>query len=202
MIARNQQGAIQVPMVLITLVLVLGSLGVFGVLREWRKLVEIQLRLDRCVSKTALSLKTRLDSLEKSNLRMKVIRASLAASTVLPPAKPPLQAALTAEFLWQESQRALWVKTQMTWMAEQGCDFKRDLPLPIPTLPWLRDPPDSIGPQPLRWPVGTEKRFYLQLSHSPRHAAAILDEGKLHEKNGWFARWTYPGQLVLRTSFP
>ena len=191
---RREAGVLILPLGVALVLLGLMALGTLGFMRNWRKLMETQLRLDRCVGEVALDLRNVQNSLEAANLRMKVLRASIAAATVpSPPVAAALKRALELQALLENLTLKKWELRRIKWLVLRGCDSNRDLPRPLPNLPWIHDPPDPIGARPLRWPLGVQKEYYVQLSHSPRHAAAsVSKERNAVEILKWSARWAPP----------
>jgi len=195
---RNSSGSFSVPMALILILVSSSAWGMVSLQSKWRKLVETQLRLDACVGKTALEFSRKMNLIENSNIRMKVIRATLLPASLEPSARSALQVALQAEFLWQETQLKLWRLKQATWILKRGCDSKSDIALPLPLMPWIREPADFLGPRPLRRTKEHVKEFKIALSHLPRHAAAKVSSPNgdksnvLYKTDNWRATWTSP----------
>jgi hypothetical protein len=195
-VVKSQKGSLQVPLVIGVAIATITALSILGLMRHWRSITELQLRLDECAGRTGIELKSRLESLEKANTRIKAIRAAIAATSALPygqAAKPPLEAALLVEVSRQEIQLSLWRAKMAAWLLRRGCDARNDLVLPLPALPWLRDPPDEIGPAPLRWTGKAAQTFTVRLGHPPRYSAAEVtktNEGR------WMAKWKNPFSLL------
>lgn len=200
---RREDGAVSAPLLVALLGIAFMSLGTWGVMRRWRQMAELQLRLDRCAGEAALELKGHLEAIESANRQMRALRAGEVAA-VPAGASAALEAALQAEVARQEVARARWRLRQARWLLERGCEGLGDLPSPLASMPWERPPPDALGPRPLRWPPDRGKRLLVQLAHAPRAAAAqvqpALDEdgapaggllgGMLGNK--WHAAWTIP----------
>lgn len=143
--------------------------------------MNLQLRLDRCVEEVARELVAIQDTIEDSNLRMKVERAAAAASAV-PSLGASIEAArpvLEAEVALQEIERGRWLLRQARWIAARGCDGKRDAFWPLPNLRWSRKAADAIGPQPLEWD-GSDTRIAIRLWRTNRFSQARVarDDGK------------------------
>ncbi len=109
-------------MAIALVVIAIAGMGIWGVLRHWRFEVALQLRLDRCVGKTAMDLKRSLDAIEGENAEIRRIRMALLALTLEPPAKAALESALLIEAGRQEAELALWEGRRLAWLASRGCD--------------------------------------------------------------------------------
>ncbi len=195
----DDRGALSLPMAIALMAIAIAGMGIWGLLRHWRHQVELQLRLDRCVGKTALDLKRSLLAIEGENAEIRRIRIALLALTLEPPAKAALESALLVEVGRQETELALWEGRRLAWLARRGCDGRGDSPVPLPGQSWQRDPPDVNGPQPLRWTLGVGKKLHIELVHLPRAAAAEVTgnrtKGAFHVDVGsdWRANWEVPG---------
>lgn len=188
----NSEGVLHLPLAIVLIVIVLSGAGIWGVMRHWRKLVETQLRLDKCVGSVALDLKSKLESISIANMRIVAVRIALSV-TVEPATRTALEAELGLEVLRQEATRASWTFRNLQWVAEQGCGENGDFALPLPLLEWHRAPPDVLGPQPIRWLKGEDQEFIIQAVHSPRGTAAKIKGGGdgLFGKD-WKAEWIAP----------
>jgi hypothetical protein len=199
---RDERGVLQVPLLMALFAISIGSFGVWGVLRNWRHLTTLQFRLDRCVGEAALDLRSTLRMIDTSNREIRLIRAGIAGATLTLNAElvPPLRLALTAEVARQEFGLAQWTIRRTSWIARLSCGDLSDSPQSLPALEWIRPPPDVIGPQSLEWPGEQPDKFHLQISHSPRHAAARVNrqKGGSLGSSSWFAAWAPP----RRPSFP
>lgn len=202
----NQVGLLSLPLGLALVGLSVGTLGVIAIQRDWRTLTQTQLRIDRCVATTAHALKTRLIQIEKSNRRIHALRGLILAAGpggLTQPAIQAARAALLAEVARQDALLAGWLAKQGLWLAKQGCDqSKGDVPMPLPALPWSiadRGPADWIGPQALADESAREE-LYLQLSHPPRHSAALVRKEAhpnsigeiMNGTSPWQTQWTAP----------
>jgi hypothetical protein len=183
----KEEGSVTLPLSLVLAVSIAFGLGTWGLLRNWRSLVEIQLRLDRCAGETARELRVTLRRTRDLNQAIFVARTTLAATVVAPQVAALARKALQAAVAGQEMLIAGWNLKRGLWLARQGCGGGGRA-ASLPALPWTRDPPDLIGPQALRWTGGRELR--IQLSHGPRHAAAVI-EGDLKDGD-WRLSWTRP----------
>ncbi len=191
----NERGVLHFPLAAALGIAAIVGLSLLGALWKWRKVTEAQLRIDRCVAETALSLKDRLAELESANDEIRIIRAALLVD-VEPSSRATLTAALNLEVARQEMIRSSWETRRITWLAQRGCDGRFDVAHPLPAMPWTRDPPDSIGPKPLRWTGSEPKRMELRLSHYRRRSAARVEKREkegIHDlsiKAKWRAKWT------------
>lgn len=190
----NSQGILQIPLALALLAIVSGSVGCWELLRRWRNLAELQLRLDRCTGQTALEFKNTLEKMISSNQKIKAIRASILATQGPSASLSPLQATLIAVVGYQESQRIQWETERVLWISKQKCGSHSDVPLPLPPMDWIRDPPDHLGLQPLRWIGPIPEEFHFEISHFPRAAAAKVYSkgGSIDLPSHWQAEWAPP----------
>lgn len=204
---HDSKGSLQLPLALALIAITAGAMGSCRLLHRWRALVELQLRLDRCVGQAALELKDTLEKITSTNQKIRVLRASILASGGVPGAIPPLQAALISAAQYQDTKRTSWEMQRVLWLSRQKCGNPLDIPIPLPALQWTRDPPDAVGPQPLRWNGLPPELFHLEIGHSPRHAAAHLyPKGEYIDfSTHWHAEWAAPRLNPLnrrtRTSF-
>lgn len=190
---------LHVPMALLLVIISLSALGLWGILRHWRYLAELQLRLDRCVGGVALALKADARTIRLSNREMMAIRAALSVA-VEPASRTALQTALLAEAARQEWVRLRWNARRLSWLARLGCATGRgDRPVPLAEFPWTRDPPDALGSRPLRLTL-EPLELRVQLGHFPRHAAAEL-RGESSEMAYEKVRWV-PPRRTFGTGFP
>ncbi len=176
-------------------VLVLSLFGFLGLQRRERHLIETQLRLDRCVEKTALDLNRKLNQIENLNRQVKMTRTALLAD-LEPSSREVLTAKLIKDAFEQDVLLTLWKKNQMEWLVKQGCESKADLAQPLPLLFFSRTY-DALGPRPLSWPRAREKSLVLRLNHPPKHAA-IKVYGEKNVPLYWQAKWLPSNSL--RTS--
>jgi|GEM_PF-994532 len=204
--ALNQRGAMGLPIVLGILILGTASFGMLGLLRHWKALVEIQLRLDQCVAQRALTLKTTLGSIEKENTAIELARVVVMAATANPPARVVAQTALELLVVHQEISLKLWEMTRIKWLVERGCDGQSDFPRILPSIPVSRLPPDAIGSNALHWDTPPDEvEFKIHIAHPPRAAAAEIKHVEAQQKEslfpfGWRANWTPP--VRIGTNFP
>lgn len=159
-------------MTAVLLILVMTGFGMWGFLRSWRWKVETQLKLDRCIAKTALNLAERQARLRTMNREIDALRLALSAATLTPQAKPALLAALQIEVVRQDLELLRWNAVRAQWLAQRGCGGRpAKAIIPLPSLGWQRSPPDPIGPKGLRW-IGRTPEFHLEISNPPRYSAA------------------------------
>lgn len=122
---------------------------------QWQTRVQRQIDLDRCVGSHLLSFKHNVRDLEILNKKIRVLRAEILA-VPNSPATPTLQIALSALSFQQMALLSQWKITEGTWLLPNACSLKftslgfRNL-TPFPFVP---EPPDLVGPRPLRW-LGT-----------------------------------------------
>jgi hypothetical protein len=191
-IVQNDHGVLHLPLGITLLVLAMVSISALGLMRRWRHLVELQLQLDRCVGVTALKLREKLNSLERSNQQIIILRATMLAASVTPPTRAATQTALNAMVIYQESLLMSWQAKRTEWLIRRGCSDASGLAVPLPSLPWTRDPPDALGPMPLRWPQSNSRELHVQLSKRPRHSAAQVEGNQDGTQIRWKATWTTP----------
>jgi hypothetical protein len=190
-VVKDSGGFLALPMALALVGLAGAGFGIWGFLRAWRHLAETQLRLDACVGRQAHEFRRELDTLESSNIRMTVLRAAVADALVANPAAvPALNVALQAEVSYQTAVQVRWTAAEARWLARRGCGENGDFPIPLPSFPYLRDPPDPLGPRPLRWTASAEKRLEVGAAHRPRYASAKIESGG--ESAKWKASWSVP----------
>ena len=159
--------------------------------------MEDQLRLDQCVAQKAVELKSTLQALSASNLRMEAVRAAAEPFVAYPPALAPFTAELTVEFGIQEALQAKWEIERMKWLIPGACGGATDFTLSMPDLSWTRLPPDIIGEFPFEW-ESTDFRIEVRdLQHAA--AAQVTQSGAENEILGnWKARWQVPKGANLR----
>jgi hypothetical protein len=196
----DSQGALSIPLLLALLAISCLGLATWGMMRHWRHLTELQLKLDRCVGDTALDLKRALQEIERANRHIQMLRAAQAASG-LAGGVGELRPLMILEARRQDLEILRWNTKQARWLVQRGCGGAGGVPLPLPSMKWFRAPPDPIGPQPLEWAPGMPRILKLQLTHTPRAAAAVVQPGEGNETS-WKASWTVPGKAfgLLGTS--
>ena len=192
----DSRGVLQLPLAAILVISTATALTLLGLSLHWRHLVELQLRLDTCVGNTSLALKTRLNSIDRLNSEIRILRVAIAVSP--PHLKPPLQTALAALAISQEFLIQEWKIKQIAWISMRGCDGKSDLALPLPGLHYSRAPPDAIGPQIASWDSGESKELRIRIRRASRFAAAEIgktgssgkDSYAVSNRKNWKSQWT------------
>lgn len=201
----RDRGSLALPCSALILLVCLGGFGTWGLMRHWRQLMELQLRLDRCVGEKALLLRSLAGKADRSNQRLRWERRIAPTEAVLGrDGGAAAKAVILAEFALQESLAAAWKAIQVQWIAHGGCGSPGDRPLPLPGLDWRRPSPDEWGPQPFEW---TRSEFRISVYHWPRAAAAkIIPEDSARGKGDrfgkarlWKAAWSRPGWSTGRT---
>ncbi len=205
--ALDQKGVLHIPMALALGIVLMTALGFWGILRQWRGLTSTQLRLDRCVGATALRIRNDLRSLDRDNRAILAARVGIAATMAFPPDDAPFRAALESLVLDQERIQLAWNLRRIQWGLSRGCDGVQDWAMPLSEFPFERPPPDVLGPGPLNWslhPPTGRRLLAVQLSHRPRHARAIVQEGEGNHviSSNWSARFSSPEELLLGSSGP
>ena len=186
----DQRGSISPFLAGLVVAAFLGAMGSLAVLHHWHRIMTLQLALDRCVGETAQTLARTLTELERFNNGIKAARVAVAAASLIPPALPPLKAALIGVVLGQEAVLASWRAREVLWLARLGCRLGAgDLAPPLPALRGFRPPPDAIGPQAWKWLENPRQTRRIALWHSPRAAAA-----RIRSQNGisWIPDWDRP----------
>lgn len=189
----NCQGAVSILLALILSLFAMSNIGIFLYLARWHFQSKTQLRLDRCVAKTALNLRAKLNEIETLNLEMKAVRASI-ASIPVPGAQESLRATLYALFLRQEWLTRTWDLERARWIGQRGCDQKNDVPWPLPRMPFTRPLPDSLGPKPVDNDSSSPDpvQLKIRLLHPPMGtgAEAFQEQKSNGFKINWQVQWT------------
>ena len=187
----NEKGALSVLALAFVLIFAGMGFGIWGYLRHWRHLVQLQFRLDRCVGETALNLVSTMDRVEMLNSLIKTTRAAIAGCTFFCQSVIPILLNVQkATVVGQDLSVNLWNSKAIPWLIKQGCDNQRDRAGEFPKLDYTRDLPDELGLGVLSRSPGALREFHIQVSHSPRHAAAVV---KREDSGGQErARWTSP----------
>ena len=183
--SRHPSGVLHVPMLLLLLALVTAGFGVWGLLRHWRHLVELQLRLDQCVGSSSMEMKRTLTRVGQLNDRMQTLRAALLVP-LHPAQQALLRALLETSYLEQEWEEGRWLWRRVSWRVRRGCDNGGDLPKLYPAYPWRRDPPDSLGHRPLVWNDADVSEFLQDGLVSGPALGALVFGGNVsgqHEQN-------------------
>ena len=172
----EERGSLHIPLALLLFAAAAAAFGLWGLMRHWRGLAHAQLALDGCVAREAKAMRSMLESVEASNRRLAAFRLAVVAT-------PSARAAAEAEALYQEAQRARWRAAGVVWLARLDCGLLRG---PWPHDPWVRDPPDPLGPGLLRW-SGPRKLRLEVLGRLRSSAAEVRDE-----KARWISVWSRP----------
>jgi hypothetical protein len=194
-----EEGQLLLPLILVIAVATVAAAGLWGIMRDWRRQVELQYRLDRCAGKVALDAQANLVEIEKLNLGIHAARAGVAANLPFPPADVPFRNALELLVLRQRWIEARWMARETAWLLRRGCDSRADFVIPLPSFPFSRPPPDPLGSQALVWSGDAEPRFAFHVRHPPRQATAVIEGESNAFSRRWKARWT-TGVGLLRTS--
>lgn len=176
-------GAVSLSFLVLTLALLPAALGVPTLMALWHKTARLQLQLDQCTGELALALKRESERMEGINTRMKVLRAALVAEVLLPPAILETQLALQSQWLYGVGVLAAWRARQAVWMG-RGCGV-RAFTLPPPSLPFLPDGSDAIGPRPFRPTAETNETFRIFVRSERRKSLATVT----WRNSKWHAQW-------------
>jgi hypothetical protein len=171
-VLHSREGLFHLPAVVALIIISSAGFGVWGIQRQWKKNVTLQLALDECIGEAAREFRDHLNSLSASNERIRSIRAALMAATILPEAIPPLRVALASEVAFQQAHIAKWTVRRANMLRPSLCGGAHYAY--FPALPVIRTPPDLIGPTPLHWSPIAPGGFHLQAGKSPRHSAAVV----------------------------
>ncbi len=178
------------------MVILMCGLGTWGILRSWRSNAETQLRLNRCVGENARALRSHLNLIETTNIKIRGLRVSVEAAQVLLRVElvPPLLAAIHAAVLAQEGALWAWKARRAAWALRRGCGQWGDGATSLPQLNLRRGLPDQAGQQPLEWIGKRPDEFRIQAYHPPRVAAArVADQSESSFFSGsWLAEWIAP----------
>ena len=162
---------------MITLLVAATGIGLLSIHARWHRQVQGQLELDRCVATTAGRVRALVEGIDQDNARIREVRSALLPATLLPAARAALQATLSALVLHQEGLQVAYRVNAVAWLARAGCEpsplLARKLPTPWSELPLIRDPPDGIGPRPMRW-LESPVKLAIQLGWEKRFARAVL----------------------------
>jgi hypothetical protein len=189
----GNRGSFSLIWMLAVVLLGVSGLGLLGLLRHWRFLVEDQLRLNRRVGACVLLLQKNIQQVEHLNEEIRSLRMAIVAGSLRPELAVLSKMALKAAVLSQEALRMQWERLRLSWIFGSVGDRVSS----FPSFPWVRDAPDGVGEQVFR---STEIRtFRLGVCHAPRVAAAEL----YLEKKQWNVRWMATGWMYesARTNF-
>jgi hypothetical protein len=197
----GNKGVMHIPLLVFSTFGVIIGLSLWGLLHHWKDLMDTQLRLDHCTGEVALNFKSKVTTVESANQQIKVLRAAIeaaiAAEVLTDGASaagiPALRASLQVEVARQEFQRITWTKKRIEWVAS-GCGEKGDVGIPLPSLTWQRDPPDTVGEQAIDLEELPD-RFQIEAMHLPRKSAAVVERtshATLLQASNWHAHWAPP----------
>jgi hypothetical protein len=191
----QEHGVLHLPMAVALSLIFFFGIATWQLLADWRQLAHTQLRLDRCVGLSTQQLRSAINVLEKSNQRIRQLRASigvLRATQFAPPAAVAaasairaLQAYIQLLALKQDAALRLWKVKRVEWMALRGCDLDwKDIPTALPDLDYYRPPADFLAKSPLEWRGGPmpqefevkSKHIFLSLTR-PRQSIASVKGG-------------------------
>ncbi len=172
---RNERGSLGLLCALLILAIMIGGLGTWGLMRRWRHLMELQLRLDRCVGEKTREMRTLLNLADASNRRMRAARLAAGAEAILArDGGAVARMEIRAEFLLQEGLQWKWRLEEAQWLLHKGCGDQEDIPIPLPDMSWEREPEDLWGPGNFEW---SQQEFKIRVVHRPRAAAAVVTRG-------------------------
>jgi hypothetical protein len=187
----GRDGFFHVMLSLVCAITVITGLMLWGLLHQWKNLMDTQLRLDKCTGQLAVDFKHKLETVKEMNYVMIATRASISAamaSVYGEATVPALQAVLTAEYSLQELQQVEWDAQAVKWLATGGCGKNGDIAIPVLPLNWSRPPPDNIGENAISLD-SLPKQVRIEAYHLPRKSAAILERS---DDESWSTYWTTP----------
>jgi hypothetical protein len=192
----SEEGVISVPVAFLVASLLTFGIGTWALLHRWRMLTEIQLRLDRCTGETARTTEETFERIQELNEVIRIARATLAAAIVLPEAAEAARAALEGASAAEEAIVVAWQGKRAFWLVRGGCGGSGDRARALPSLPWVSEPPDELGPRPLKWESETSN-FKIQAWNGSRRSVARVGpkEGDFNdgeEPRRWSLEWTIP----------
>ncbi len=192
----SENGAVSVPIALLVGISMSFGIGTWTLLHRWRVLTALQLRLDRCTGEAVQDTRKAFERIQLLNRAIRVARATLEASIVLPEAAEAAHEALKVAAAAQEALAGAWRAKRAFWVIRRGCGGSGDRASALPALPWTRDPPDVIGPKPMRWDSDSST-FRVQATNGTRRSAARLGPGKGVQDDGdeprsWSVEWIRP----------
>jgi hypothetical protein len=193
---HSRDGLFHLPAVVALIIISSAGFGVWGIQRQWKENVTLQLALDACIGAAATEFRDHLNSLSASNERIRSIRAALMAAAILPEAIPPLRVALASQVAYQQARIAKWTVRRASMLSPSVCGGAHYAY--FPALPVTRTPPDLVGPTPLHWSPIAPSGFHLQAGKSPRHSAAVI-KGETHENT---AIQSDPGEFKAEWASP
>jgi hypothetical protein len=180
----NRQGSVALLILPIS-VLISAALGLVAIEFHWRRVVATQLRLDRCIAKTALELKASIQRVDAMNSKIRALRLAIPPALIKPPVAKALQESLRALVFVQDAELRRWNGLRRTqWLLQRGCGHRSDRAAPLPEQPWMRPPSDPIGPHALVWPEST-RLLQLSVLHVKRSSHAQIEKNE----SSWRVRW-------------
>jgi hypothetical protein len=188
---RSKAGALQLALGTALGTAAVCAMAFFGIAQHWTRLVRVQLELDRCVGRAALEFRGHLDSLERSNQRLRVLRAAVGAALASgnPAAISAARGATSAQAGLQDLELLKWRHRQIRWILEAECRSRPPAP-GLPDLPFRRPPRDLWGETPLEWDAESPRRFSLIATRAGRQARAFVVGQK--GSPAWAASWRAP----------
>jgi len=175
----SNRGSLHLPLSLMLLLVFSFGTGLIHLRNQFHSGAKIQLDLDFCVVKTISQLRRNIGNIESLNAQIVKARGAVTFA----PTEILLRTALQTLFFLQEGLKNKWI-------------IKSSLPLSCPTptfisngfpkWPWVRQPPDQLGPQPLNW--ARPKSFYVGFRGKKRSSGGQLSWNAGHAD--WTARWT------------
>jgi hypothetical protein len=187
----SENGFFHISLSLFTAISVITGFSLWGLLHQWKGIMDTQLRLDHCTGETALDLKSKLSKVAQVNDQIENVRATIKVAMATPAsaeAVPPLQLALHGLIIAQDGVQTSWNLKEVSWIARGGCGQTKDFALPLPILDWERPPPDEVGEMPVDMDSLPDD-FRIEAYHLPRKSAALVER---NENENWFAHWTVP----------
>jgi hypothetical protein len=166
-----------------------GAAYLINLMHEWTSITRLQLTMDECVGKKAITLKKIQNEIETLNTTIDGFRASaIVSNVIIPGSGVAIQASIQIAILAQDFELTRWKAESIRWFIESCSGSKRHkiFKTPLPSLRWERLPPDALGGQPLKW-VHSNTELNLKMAGYPRFSAAKvfkLDSGK------WESAWS------------
>ena len=178
---RNNNGSMHILFTGALVCAALMGLGTLSAFHLWYGKVKSQQQLNQCLGKITLAFRNWMNHIEKGNAQMKVTRSAIAATTLDPAARPPLEAALKLQDAFQRIQWNKWNIQRGVW-AVSGCPgIGNRVP---PPNPWVFDPPDFLGPRPLRFTSEPNTVFQLEVKYDGRVART-----ETWKEGTWQSEW-------------
>jgi len=205
---KDIEGALSLVLATVLVLISMTGFGFWGLMRDWRRQVELQLRLNRCVGKTAQVLRDYLNTIAALNSEIERVRSEIkaleeiGAETSLNANIVTLGQELAQSVLKQEEERVRWEERT----GQVGCSR-----MMIPSLPKIepevrihRPPADHVGPQPLVWAGQIPQSFQIQFSHQfrdsmVRNSMATVTGGSLERQFNtrlWTSFWGQSGTNI------